>query len=188
MNYKLNRYVPDFYFDNIFKIPYDLFLSQGFKGIFFDLDNTLMCYSDKNLSNFTKKFLQKINEKFKIVIVSNASKKKLQKICNNDFLYVYLNIFCKKPSLFGFKHALKLINLPFNQVLMVGDQLITDIWGAHKMKIKSILVKPINREKEFLFTKFKRFWFERVILKKIKKQKNEIYENKLKNFANYLKF
>ncbi|MFP7699602.1 MAG: YqeG family HAD IIIA-type phosphatase [Candidatus Phytoplasma pyri] len=188
MNYKLSSYIPNFYFDNIFKIPYDMFLSQGFEGIFFDLDNTLMCYSDKNLNNFTKKFLKKINKKFKIVIVSNASEKKLKKICNNDFLYVYLNIFHKKPSKFGFKRALELIDLPFNKVLMVGDQLITDVLGANKMKIKSILVNPINKEKEFLFTKLKRFWIERIILKKIKKKKSEIYENKLKKFANFLKF
>ncbi|WP_334330971.1 YqeG family HAD IIIA-type phosphatase [Candidatus Phytoplasma prunorum] len=185
MNCKLSQYIPDFYFDNIFKIPYDLFLSQGFKGIFFDLDNTLMSYSDNNLNNFTKKFLKKIKKNFQIVILSNASKKKLKKICNNDFLYVYLNFFYKKPSVFGFKRALELINLPFNKVLMVGDQLVTDVLGASKMKIKTILVKPINREKEFLFTKFKRFWIERIILKKIKKKKNEIYENKLKKFANY---
>lgn len=46
-----------------------------------------------------------------------------------------------KPSKDYFLNALKIINLSPDEVIVVGDDLETDIQGANNMKIKSVLVK-----------------------------------------------
>ncbi|MBP3059179.1 HAD-IIIA family hydrolase [Texas Phoenix palm phytoplasma] len=179
---KSKNFLPKFYYNSVFVIPYSEFYKKGIRSLFFDLDNTLLSPSENKLTLQTVKLLKKLNKKFQVVILSNASKRKLEKIIKYDFFYVYLNIYQKKPSLFGFKKALNLVNSSSDKVVMIGDQLRTDIYGANKMKIISILVKPLNRKKEFLFTKISRFFIENVFINKVKKEDSLLYEKKFKNF------
>ena len=51
---------------------------------------------------------------------------------------------------------------------MIGDQLITDIWGAKRMGFFSILVDPINLN-EWFGTRINRF-LEKIIFKKLYKK------------------
>ena len=44
---------------------------------------------------------------------------------------------------FGIDRALKRFHYEKNEVVMVGDQLMTDIRAAHRAGIRSILVKPL---------------------------------------------
>ncbi|MDV3157292.1 MAG: HAD hydrolase-like protein [Candidatus Phytoplasma australasiaticum] len=69
-----------------------------------------------------------------------------------------------------------------HEVVMIGDQLTTDIKGANKLNIMSILVKPLNKSQENLFTKYNRFCVERPLINLIRKTNLSIYNNKFKNF------
>ncbi|KAB8121890.1 YqeG family HAD IIIA-type phosphatase ['Cynodon dactylon' phytoplasma] len=183
MNKKIKKYLPNFYYKNFFDIPYDFFAKKGIKALIFDLDNTLLSSSDSKLNSQTIKKMKEIQEKFKIFILSNSSKKKLKKVFKfNFFNYIYLKWYQKKPFLYGFKKILSLLNVNHDQVLMIGDQLITDILGSNKMNIKSILVKPIDRKNEFFFTKFNRFLFEYPIISYTKKNYPHIYKEKFLDF------
>ena len=66
--------------------------------------------------------------------------------------------------------ALNLLDLKKEEVIMIGDQVFTDVLGANRFGIKSILVNPINK-KEGPFTLIKRP-FEKIILKKLEEEKN----------------
>ena len=46
-----------------------------------------------------------------------------------------------KPSIKFFKSALDDLNLEPSEVLMIGDDLYNDIYGAQRIKVKGILVK-----------------------------------------------
>ncbi|MFR0368011.1 YqeG family HAD IIIA-type phosphatase [Candidatus Phytoplasma palmae] len=179
---KNKNFLPTFYYNSVFSIPYSDFYKKGIRSLFFDLDNTLLSPMENKLTLETFKLLKKLNKKFQVVILSNASKKKLDKIIKCDFFYVYLKICQKKPSVVGFQKALNLVNLTPDKVVMIGDQLRTDVCGSNKMKIISILVRPLNRKKEFLFTKLSRFFIENVFIKKVKKENPLLYEEKFKNF------
>ena len=60
-----------------------------------------------------------------------------------------------KPLKRGFKLAKKELNIPEENIAVVGDQIFTDVIGANRMKMHSILVKPLA-EKDLWMTRFKR--------------------------------
>lgn len=55
----------------------------------------------------------------------------------------------------GFKKASKMLSLQYNEIAVVGDQIFTDILGANRCKMYSILVEPIE-EKDIFITLLKR--------------------------------
>jgi len=46
--------------------------------------------------------------------------------------------------------------------MVIGDQLLTDVWGANRMGMVPVLVKPVC-DKEGKFVKFKRIIEKRVL-------------------------
>ncbi len=53
--------------------------------------------------------------------------------------------FALKPFTFGINRALKRFNVQPHEVVMIGDQLMTDIRAAKRVGLKSVLVKPLIR-------------------------------------------
>ncbi|MDV3167945.1 MAG: HAD-IA family hydrolase [Candidatus Phytoplasma stylosanthis] len=180
---KYKKYLPSFYYDSIFDIPYDNFAKNKIKALFFDLDNTLLRIKEKKLNLDTQNLLKELSFKFKIFIISNASLSKLKNIFFDlKINYIYLNIFHKKPSLWGLKKALQLLHINYNEAIMIGDQLRTDVASANKMNIVSILVKPLDRKNESFITKLSRILIEKKVINNIKKKNVKEYEIKFKKF------
>lgn len=78
--------------------------------------------------------------------------------------------FAKKPLKGGFKKAKRLLDEESKHIAVIGDQIMTDVIGANRCKMFSILVKPI-KEKDIIITRIKRP-LENLIIKS--------YQNKLK--------
>ncbi len=66
-----------------------------------------------------------------------------------------------KPRRGGYREAMKMMGTNKENTLFVGDQLFTDIWGAKRIGIRNILVKPISKHEEIQIV-IKRF-FEKII-------------------------
>ena len=77
--------------------------------------------------------------------------------------------FGKKPLKCGFLRAKEILKLNNENLAVVGDQIFTDVIGANRCNMFSILVKPIE-EKDYLITKIKRP-LEKFIIKKYEKNK-----------------
>ena len=73
---------------------------------------------------------------------------------------------------------MNIYNFKDTEITMIGDQLLTDIYGGNKMNFTTILVNSISENEPF-HTRFCRF-FERKIIKKFNKKglliKGEYYE------------
>jgi HAD superfamily phosphatase (TIGR01668 family) len=175
-------FIPQHYFPCVSQIPFNLFQKQGIKALIFDLDNTLIECNKDILDEQIKKLLIKLSFVFQIIILSNASKKRLHKVLKKDFTFIYLNLFNKKPSITAFKKACQLLKLKPIQMLMIGDQLQTDIQGANQAGVCSLLVKPLNRLKESIFTKFNRFYREKKFLTNLKKKDYHLWKEKFQDF------
>ena len=93
---------------------------------------------------------------------------KVTTVANKLDLHFYH--FAKKPMKSGFKKAQKYLNLQANEIAVVGDQIFTDIIGGNRMKMFSILVKPID-ERDILATRIKRP-LENFVIKRYINQKN----------------
>ncbi|GFZ75224.1 hypothetical protein HPP_1820 [Hydrangea phyllody phytoplasma] len=175
-------FIPQHYFPCVLQIPFELFQKQDIKALIFDLDNTLIECNKDILDEQIKNLLTKLSLIFKVVILSNASKKRLHKVLKNDFTFIYLNLLNKKPSPTAFQKACQLLKLEPTQMLMIGDQLQTDIKGANQAGFCSLLVKPLNRFQESAFTKFNRFYREKKFLTNLKKQDYHLWKEKFQDF------
>ncbi len=158
------RIKPDYNLESIYDIDVNELKSKGIKGIFFDLDSTVM---QSKTGKFTKKtldFLNKLQEDFKVAIISNNHKKgyidKVQKVSP---VKVYGN--ARKPDVKILKFACFEMGLEVKEVAMVGDRPLTDILAGKKVGMKTILVDSISKDQEGILTRFVRF-LERLTIKK----------------------
>ena len=103
---------------------------------------------------------------FKVIIFSNASKKRLEPFKNE--LLVDCSYSSKKPSKRKFLKVLKMFNFDLSEVAIIGDQLFTDIFGGNRIGIKTILVNPMS-DKDMPITKIFRF-LEKIQYRKMSKR------------------
>lgn len=163
----LELFKPDMYVKDIYAIDYNKLKSYGIKCILFDLDNTLVPYHKKKPSRKIKDFIEKLKDMgFKVIIFSNSNKKRLTPFKN--LLEVDCSASSKKPLQGKFKKVLSEYKYSQSEVAMIGDQIITDIYGGNNMGIFTILVKPIS-DREILPTRINRV-FENCIIKKLEKR------------------
>ena len=158
---------PKLYLNNVKEITINILNKYHLKGLALDVDNTLIDY-DKNLLEGAEKWAENLKQQgIKLCILSNSNhKNKVENVAKKlNIPYIY---FAKKPLKKGFKKAKEMLNLDANQIGVVGDQILTDVIGANKSNMFSILVKPIN-EKDIFITKIKRP-IEQIIINKYLKQ------------------
>lgn len=145
---------PDLYYKNVQSIDLGDLRHNNIKGIAIDVDNTLIDYN-KILSDEVIKWVETAKESgYKICILSNSNKKdKISKVA--DRLNLHYIMFAQKPLKKGFKKAIEYLNIPAENIAIIGDQVFTDVLGANMMNMTSIYVEPINK-KEYWYTKWKR--------------------------------
>ena len=161
----MKKYIPSMYKKSIFDINYDKLKSIGIKCLIFDLDNTIALIDTKLIPEEVKTLFIKLKKDFNIVIISNNTKKRISMFCDPiDTTFVS---FALKPLTFGFRKIKNKFNYKKEQMCMIGDQLMTDILGASRYGIYTILVDPLGK-KDLKVTSINRF-FEKKILKKLTK-------------------
>ena len=77
-----------------------------------------------------------------------------------------------KPSTKNYIKAMELMQTDRGNTVFIGDQLFTDVWGAKRTGMKSILVKPINPKEEIQIV-LKRY-LEKIVLHFYKKSKKRL--------------
>ncbi len=145
---------PTHKFKSVIDINIDFLENNNIKGLILDLDNTLTTHNNPKPDERILKWIEN-NKKhgIKMMIVSNNTNQRVTdfaKILKLDFVANG-----KKPLSFGFRKAQKIMELPFSNIAIVGDQIFTDILGANIKRVTSIFVHPIEFETGFFF-KFKR--------------------------------
>lgn len=159
----LKRFFPDYIYDKVEDIPYNILKKENIKAIIFDMDNTLIDYKYENSKEIINWVEGLKKEGIALYILTNSPLKNKAENISKRFNIDYI-INANKPWKFGFKRVQKILNMDKNNIAIVGDQIFTDIWGGNRFGIKTILVKPIN-EKEMFITRARRP-FEKFILKK----------------------
>lgn len=163
----LSKFVPDKYQKSIYTINYKKLKREGIKCILFDLDNTLVPTS---INKPDKKLINQINDikslGFKVIIMSNCPKQRLSPF--QKTLMVDCAAFALKPKKDKYEKILKMYDFKEKEVCSIGDQIVTDVFGANRMGITSIYVNPMGT-KDFFATAINRF-LERKILKKLEKK------------------
>lgn len=168
-------FYPNEYLNSVKEISIELLNQNRIKGVILDVDNTLINLDRKMPEGIAEwaDNLKKCGIKF--CILSNSNKEEKIKEVAEKLRIPYL-FFAKKPFKSGFKRAKELLELNEENIAVVGDQILTDVIGANRSKMFSILVKPIE-DKDYLLTKIKRP-LEKLIIKqyiKTKEKQNNVH-------------
>lgn len=160
----VEQYIPTFAVDAVYDIKVEDLERHGIRAVLVDLDNTLIAWNNPDGTPEMKKWLHDMRDAgIKVVVVSNNTTERVRRAVEKfDIDYVPWSM---KPFNFGIRKALGKYNILPDEVVMVGDQLMTDIRAAHRAGIRSILVRPLVQT-DSNKTKFNRMR-EREMIKRI---------------------
>lgn len=156
----MNLFRPNMYKKNIFEIDYNKLKKQGITCLIFDLDNTLGLIEHEKCPLKTKKLLKELQKDFLILISSNNTKKRIAPYLKD--LGIGGVAFSLKPSTKGLRKIKNHYNLNKKEMVMIGDQIVTDILSGNRYKIMTILVDPLG-EKDLRITGLNRKIEARII-------------------------
>lgn len=159
-------FYPDEWVDSTYQIDFEKLREKGIKALIFDIDNTLVPHGapadDRAIALFER--LHALG--FSVTLLSNNKEPRVKMFCDAvvgaDYIYK-----AGKPGKKGYKKAMKQMGSDTQTTVFVGDQLFTDVWGAKRCGIYSILVKPIDKKEEIQIV-LKRY-LEKPILKSYEK-------------------
>ncbi len=168
------KYLPTIVVQRFKQIDFDKLYSENKKIILTDLDNTLIDYFVKEPTDELIILNEKLRQMgFKIYIISNNSKKRIGRFVEKFKVDGFLS-HALKPWKFKVNHYLAKEQINKEEVIFIGDQLLTDIKCANGIGVPSILVRSVSRKSEKWYTRLNRMRETRV-MKKIKKVSPEIY-------------
>ena len=150
-------------------IPFEKLYEEGYRGVIFDIDNTLVPHGAP-ADDRAKKLFGRLKEiGFTSCLISNNRESRVE-MFNRDIgtKYIYN---AHKPSVRNYIKAMEIMGTDRSNTLFVGDQLFTDVWGAKRAGIYNILVRPIHPKEEIQIV-LKRF-LEGIVLYFYKKEKAE---------------
>lgn len=168
-----HKFVPSQYVKKVFDITPQMLLDKGIRGIITDLDNTLVEWDRPEATPMLIDWLRSMKDAgIQVVIVSNNNELRVKSFA--DPLGIPFIYQARKPMGRAFRKALKLMNVKREHVVVIGDQMLTDIFGGNLNKLHTILVLPVAQSDGF-FTRFNRL-VERRIMKKLKDKGQIMWE------------
>ena len=159
---------PRLYCNNVLEVTPEILKENNIKALILDVDNTLLDFDLKIIDGLEDWGKTMKENEIKCIILSNSNKETKVKMVA-DLLGIEYIKFAMKPLKRGFKMAQKELGIPFENIAAVGDQIFTDVIGSNRVKMFSILVKPLDK-KDLWMTRFKRPIEELVIKSYLKKQ------------------
>ncbi len=153
---------PKDYVSSTYAIDFAKLWQEGYRGVIFDVDNTLVPHGmpadDRAIAFF--RWLHELG--FQVVLLSNNKEPRVKSFCEQveGATYIYK---ASKPKPDNYRKAMERMGTNDQNTLFVGDQIFTDVLGANLAGIRSVLVQPILPWKEEIQIIFKRF-IEAVVL------------------------
>lgn len=138
----LKKFLPNEFFKDIFEIKPEILKARGIKGIITDLDNTLVAWDSPSATPEIIDWLSGMQEAgIRVTIVSNNNKIRVSAF--SEPIQIPFVAKANKPLGIGFKRALKLLGTRKDETVVIGDQLLTDIFGGNRRGLYTILVVPV---------------------------------------------
>ena len=139
-------FYPDAHCDSVYNIPFKKLYDMGYRGVIFDIDNTIVKHGYPADIRAVALFNTLRHMGFKTCIISNNKQKRVVSFAKDVKSMAVWK--ANKPLKRGYLLACRLMKTNKDNTLFVGDQLFTDVWGAKICNVKSILVDPIDTKEE----------------------------------------
>ncbi len=154
------RFYPHHEVESAYTINYEKLYEDGFRGIIFDIDNTLVPHGAPADERAVALFERLKKRGFRIMLLSNNKEPRVKLF--NDAVKVNYIYKAGKPGVKGYQRAMEKMETRPESTMFVGDQLFTDVWGAKKAGIETWLVSPIHPKEEIQIV-LKRY-LEKIVL------------------------
>ena len=161
---KIDNYKPDYLVEAVYQLDPKRLQALNVRAVMVDLDNTLIAWDNPDGTPELLAWLLDMRENgLKVVVVSNNKQARVARAVEKfGVQYIWRAM---KPFAWGIKKALRLLDERPENVIMVGDQLMTDIRAAHRAGVRSILVKPLVASDSWSTQVIR--WRERRVWKKL---------------------
>ncbi len=173
----IKNYIPYKSVKKVQEIDFEELYRQGKRVVLSDLDNTLISYAHSTPNEEMTEFIRKIQQiGFEVIIISNSPASRVNKFLTA--LELKGVAYARKPLKFGMNEAISYINWEKEDMVFLGDQLMTDVLVGNRLGIDTYLVDALEKKSEKWYTKFNRR-LERIVVKRIKKKYKKEYNEKL---------
>lgn len=133
-------------YKSAYHVPYERYYEKGYRGILFDVDNTLVEH-DQPATKRAKELFQRLHELgFQTCVISNNKEHRVQPFA--DKIHAFYVHKAGKPLAGGYIRGMERMGTKPDTTIFVGDQIFTDIWGANRAGIHSILVGRLAKHEE----------------------------------------
>lgn len=138
--------IPNMYAKNFYTIDFKYLLENNIKNLIIDIDGTILPADDVNVPKVLIEKIKVLKENgFNICLVSNNKESRVVPVANIlkvEYLYK-----AKKPLKECYDKSIEILKEnDLSKVAMIGDQMLTDVYGANTYGIYSVLVKPISKK------------------------------------------
>lgn len=168
------NFYPNEYKKSTYVIDFQKYYNMGYRGILFDIDNTLVPHGAPEDDRVMELFKRLKEIGFKTCLISNNKEYRVKPFA--DKLETPFIFNAHKPSRKSYRKAFEILGTDKDKTMFVGDQVFTDVYGANRVKMYTILVRPLHPKEEIQIV-IKRY-FEKIILVFYREEKRE--QRKLK--------
>jgi HAD superfamily phosphatase (TIGR01668 family) len=152
----LHNLVPDQRAQSLLDIDPAALAAAGVRGLVLDIDNTIAAWDSTEVRPDIREWLQCAKRHLSVCLLSNSSKTRRLKTLQETLGIPVVQTFpLGKPRRKAYLLALAKTGTAPQETVMIGDQLFTDIFGANRAGLRSILVAPLG-DNEFIGTKVTR--------------------------------
>lgn len=161
------RFFPDAYMDSTYVIDFEKLYKEGIRGVIFDIDNTLVPHGAPADERAIRLFARLRSIGLDYCLISNNQLPRVKPFA--DAVQAKFVEDAHKPSRKNYLKAMKLMHVDLDSCIFVGDQIFTDVYGAKRCGMHTILVKPLHPKEEIQIV-LKRY-LEKIVLYFYQKEK-----------------
>ena len=154
-------FAPDFFYDSVYDVNYEMLRELGIRGLIFDIDNTLAAFDEALPPEETVQLIARLQTMgFSLCLLTNNSEGRLRQFNQDLGLPGFAGAL--KPLPFGVRKAAGAMGTSLEETAIIGDQLFSDVWAGRNCGIRAIMVSPIS-QRDFWFVKIKRLIEKRML-------------------------
>lgn len=160
-------FTPDYYIRTYHDLDLRRLQEKHIKVLVCDIDNTLVAHDQPDPDEDVKAFIQRVKDAgIQVVLVSNNVKERVARFARDLDVKTYP--FARKPLRGTYVKMMKDSGCHADEIAVLGDQLLTDMLGAHRVGFYTILTNPVA-QKDLTCTKINRI-FENLVFDVLRMQ------------------
>ena len=161
-------FFPDEYLDSAYVIDYDRLYREGYRGLIYDIDNTLVPHGAPADERAIALFAHLRELGFGYCLLSNNQIERVSSFADAIGAQFIEN--AHKPSVRNYKKAMELLGTDTGNTIFIGDQLFTDVYGFMGSG-KTRVGKQLSKDLGLPFVDL-----EKIITKRMNLSAREIFE------------